>query len=561
MPPENPYRTDFPGQAPFVGRRDELERLGRSLRRGRRSIAAVMGGRGMGKTCLALELERRLLADGVERVVLIRQPEGDPLRFFAQLGKALGRDLDPGLPTDSIVEAVEGHRARRFVLLIDEIERLLVTELGLVLLDNLRIAWEQLGGRLGVVIFGGSALRKLLISDASPFLRSAQWLPLRGLSHDECAELVRSPCRLEVADDLVEALWEATCGHPLLLQSVLEEAVEALTETSAAPLREAASALPQAIAEALGVVAQERLPTLFPIWWDNLAEPGQAIYRALLDHGAPVPRADWARHLGPDPLPWIEVLETTGVARVEAGEVLPRGELFLEWIRQLRGGWGPDPAVTPPTRHQPRSANGPDDKNTDGRGGDGDGDEDDSALDSFELQVVRAIERWTRDAHELPSFALKSGRAEGNDRLLPEHHFQLVLAMALRQHGLVVEAEALSSIRGRVDLKIRHPGDGDRRTCVELKIWGRNDYADTVGQLLGYTLATDTFGVIVMIDRGLAPLAPRYHQRVLDDGKRGQLLAPRVGRPGGPYLGFLTEHPRATAPALRLYHFLVQLPV
>ena len=163
-----------------------------------------------------------------------------------------------------------------------------------------------------------------------------------------------------------------------------------------------------------------------------------------------------------------------------------------------------------------------------------------------------------RDAHELPTFALKSGRASGNDRLLPEHHFQLVLAMALRQHELLVEAEALSSTRGRVDLKIRCRHQPDDRTCIELKIWGRNDFAETVDQLLGYTLPTDTFGGIVMIDRQAAPLAERYHQKVLDSGRRGRAIEADPGL--SPYVAFVTEHERAAAEPFRLYHFLIQLP-
>lgn len=143
-------------------------------------------------------------------------------------------------------------RGDRLVLLLDEIDALVAHEDGRDILENLRIAYEQIGGRLGVVVFGGSKLRELLSSQASPFLRTAQWLPLRGLSLPETASLVREPLDLPVPDSLVEALWEQTGGHPLLLQAVMERAVEL-----GAPVADR-------ISQALGsLAAQELEPTLF----------------------------------------------------------------------------------------------------------------------------------------------------------------------------------------------------------------------------------------------------------------------------------------------------------
>ena len=54
--------------------------------------------------------------------------------------------------------------------------------------------------------------------------------------------------------------------------------------------------------------------------------------------------------------------------------------------------------------------------------------------------------------------------------------------MALQQHPLLIEAEALSSARGRSDLKTRWPAQPDRRACIEIKIWGRTGYADVITQ-------------------------------------------------------------------------------
>ena len=322
-PPSNPYRTDYPGAGFFQGRSTEIALLVESLRTGRQSLAAVMGGRGMGKTSLALRIQAELASDPSLPVHLIRKVSVDPLDFLSQIAVRLGQPLDASLPVESIVAAVRRSPGGRVVLLADEIDGLLASEQGRSLMEALRIAWEELQGKLGLVVFGGSALRALLSSGSSPLLRAARWLPLKGLSLDDAATLIREPLHLTVPDPLVEVLWEQTGGPPLLLQAILERAVGL-----GAPV---VDQLPEAVRR----VTEERLePTLFPIWWDNLGEGGQAVYRALLGHRQPVERNDQARVFGQAPQGWIEVLETTGLARSEGDQLLPRCELFRIWVEQ-----------------------------------------------------------------------------------------------------------------------------------------------------------------------------------------------------------------------------------
>ncbi|MEM9493261.1 MAG: ATP-binding protein, partial [Myxococcota bacterium] len=417
----NPYRTDYPGQGPFYGREFEVTQLLRALRTGRKSIAAVMGGRGMGKTSLALRLEDRLRDDANIAVHLLRKPEADPHAFVAQLSGKFGRLIEPQLFTESIEEAVRAQDAERTVVLIDEVENLIIHPAGCKLLENLRIAWEALLGRLGIVVFGGSSLRQLLVSDVSPFLRSAQWLPLRGLDRTETAALVREPCQLDISDDMVDVLWEQTGGHPLLIQGVMERAM----------------ALGQPVTDQLLIAefADAQTPKIFKTWWKNLKPRGQDIYRRLLAHGQPLGHDRRLAMLGNEPSPWIEVLETTGVARVHGGETLLRGEAFRAWYEREHAQQAARPEtidvlaldrVPTEQRHE------------------------------FENTVVRTTARWSRDRIEYPVTALKSPPARGNDRLLPEQSFQIELLMALKQRDLLVEPEPLS-VAGRTDLKIRWP--------------------------------------------------------------------------------------------------------
>lgn len=530
-PPSNPYRTDYPGAGSFYGRTSEIALLVDSMRTGRQSLAAVMGGPGMGKTSLALRVQEQLGSDPSLTVHLVRKVSADPLDFLSQLSVRLARPLDASCPVESLVEAVRAAPGRRVVLLADEIDGLITSEQGRDLVESLRIAWEELAGKLGLVVFGGSALRALLNRGNSPFLRAARWVPLKGLSLAEAASLIREPLHLTVPDPLVEVLWEQTGGHPLLLQAILERAV-----ALGAPVM---NRLP----EAVRALADERLePTIFPIWWDNLGEGGQAIYRALLAHRRPVERHEQAHLFGPAPQAGIEVLETTGVARSDGDQVLPRGELFRVWAEHNH----PRPGQGPPAsdRRLPELLRS-------------------FGAHAFEALVVSAIARWCRSIVEYPTWALRSGHASGNARLLPEQHFQLGLLTALQQRDLLLEAEGLSSAGGRADVKVRWPPAPARRACVELKIWGRNDHRDVASQLLGYAIPEDDFGVVVVLDRQSRPLPALYRSECLGErsGAVCRWPAGEADEAGAvSYPAFVTEHERASGRPLRVYHFLVQLP-
>jgi type II secretory pathway predicted ATPase ExeA len=495
-----------------VGRAEELRTLLSAMRSGRQSIAAVMGGRGMGKTSLAVKLAEALSVDGSTAVHLIRRPASAPEDFWAQLMTELAAPADTRFPVEALVRAVRSCGTARTVLLIDEVEALIGTAGGRALLDNLRIAWEKLAGWLGIVVFGGSALRELLSSDTSPFLRTARWMPLRGLALAEAASLVRDPLGLAAPDDLILSLWEHTGGHPLLLQAILERAVEL-----GPPYL---SRLPRAMHE----VAEERFfSTLFPIWWDNLKERGQAMMRALLARRMPVAAHERVAVLGAGPMPWIEVLETTGVARLEGGHLLPRGALFQAWL--LR-----DHPMAEPLPPAPR---GP-------------------AVEGFERRVLSAIGQWARATVEYPSWALR-GKGTGNERLLPEQHFQLSLLTALCQNEeLLVEAEGLSSGRGRADVKIRDASDPRRRACVEVKLWGGTGYREVVTQALGYVVPEDDFACVVMVDRLSRSLAQAYREQCLEGAQ--------VEATGEAYPALASRHERPGQKPVRVWHFLVQLP-
>lgn len=527
----NPYRTDLPGAGPFVGRQAELDTLAGALLEGRQSIAAVMGGRGMGKTTLAIKLKERLgaAAPGTS-VILDRRPPRDPVAFLERLGARLGHRLDPRDPVGTLVDAVESSAANVVVLMIDEVESLLSSRSGVDLLNNLRIAYEALAGRLGIVVFGGSGLRRLLQDDTSPFLRTARWLPLRALTLGDTEQLVRDPGRVPVPDDLVRGLWAQTGGQPLLLQSVLERLVTS-SKVNAATITDAA-------AESVNT---RLAATVFPLWWDNVGEDGQRVYSTLLRASAPILWEQRAAALGPNPAPWIEVLETTGLASRDGGTIIPTCTMFSQWAnaegllaRRDRGG-------VASCRDERLPA----------------GD-----ASQFEGLVLRSITRWAQAVEEFPGHFVRRDGGSGNGGLRPEQDFQLSLLFALRQTGYVVEAEALSGQRGRSDVKVRLPTDLSRRACVELKIWGRNDYAEVVQQVLGYAGPADRFACAVMIARRAGPLLKAYEATCLSGAAVDSGCPPLTREPGqrARHPATTTRHTVAGGSELRIHHFIIELP-
>lgn len=507
----NPYVEDL-----FVGRTTELTKLGNELTRGRSTLAAVMGGRGMGKTSFARELERVLhQSDSEPEVIRWASTPSDPSAFYEKLSRSLSVDITGTLFDDELREAIEARPRLRTILIFDEVDAIIDSPRGRAVFEGIRIAWEQLGGRLGVVILGGSGLWELLRSNVSPFLGRAVFVHLRGLSLDETRQLVEQPSGLEFDGTVIDLLWQETTGHPAVITELMKSVFDRALRSPLA-----------AIDEQLATMLETRY---FPTWWDNLRPEGQSLYRKLVEFGRPVPRERVPGLLKGPANEWIRVLETTGVAVLDQGEILPRGELFGRWARR-----------------EHFFDSGPTDVSTESEA-------------SFEQRLSIAIGRWSAGVIEYAGLGLllKPGDTpRGNERLLPEAHFQLSLLLALQQLGLQVEAEGWSG-EGRTDLKVMERKEGGKRATIELKIWGRNHDEHATKQVLGYAQPRDDFAAVVTIDRQANPLRDRYESRMLALGYRLGDSATDAGL-FGPQ--FVTEHSRSTGTSIRVHHYLVQLP-
>lgn len=527
---ENPYRSDLTADALFVGREELIATLVATVRDRRNAIHAVMGGRGMGKSSFAGQLAKRLGSDAFT-ISLTGNVEGVTSKLSKAFRDTLGVDFDTSNPVDAFVAATRAHASGRVALVLDEVEKVIDDPRGIGFLDNIREAYERAGGSLAVIVLGGTKVRELLTGEASPFLRIAGPIhTLTGLALDEAAKLLREPLRLDVPDDVVEALWAETAGHPWLLQIFMENAVNRATSVT-----EVVAQIPGGMRD-----AESRLHSIaFPLWWGNLQERGQEVYRRIARQSSSVPRARWVATFGNDPQPWLEVLASTGLVSLEHQEVLARGALFQRWVNETH------PLVA--------SAGAPD--------------QDQLGVwltsvgvDAFEHLVVRALATWARTTVEFPAAAIRREKPmkTGNAALQPEAFFQMHAIVALLQHERAIHAEpeALSMGPGkRSDIKVRSLLDSARRAVVEFKIFGRND-AEVVKQVIGYAAPEDTFAAVVSIDRGSKAMRPGYEKNCFDKAPHDRKNDPpaRVVHPA-----FYTEHMRDRYGPLRVWHFLVQL--
>lgn len=83
----NPYCADIPAKGVFVGRTELITMLEDGQRIGNRPIAAVMGGRGMGKTTVLAALRDRLKSE--HRVVHIPRPSKAADAVFSEIAVQL----------------------------------------------------------------------------------------------------------------------------------------------------------------------------------------------------------------------------------------------------------------------------------------------------------------------------------------------------------------------------------------------------------------------------------------------------------------------------------------
>lgn len=266
------------GDEELAGRVVELERLAAAWSRatdGAREIALVAGEPGIGKTRLAIELARRVHAQGGvvlygrcdEEMIVPYQPFVDALRpcvaayspsTLHQRLRGLEQDLSrvfPELlgrvPERSITADPEAERYRFFEAITTLVTGVTATQPALLILDDLQWADKPTLLLLRHLLRSAPHAALLVVGcyrdvELHPDQQLADFLAdlrreslvtritLTGLSEDESGELLTGVAGGEVAVPLIAALHQETEGNPFFLEELLRH----LIETDAVPVVE-----------------------------------------------------------------------------------------------------------------------------------------------------------------------------------------------------------------------------------------------------------------------------------------------------------------------------------
>lgn len=473
---DGPYARQLEDPAVLVPP-PELDSLASDLVRGAGCL--LLGGRGMGKSVAVRELESRLQVRGDLRVARFSAPPvtGDVRGLLHQLARGLDVPFDADATLGEVLEASDRrHGSRRKVLLYDEAD-----QLGHMAVPGTR---ETLGARwtrvleserkergdLGVLLAGGPGLLGIGTPPiGSPFLQRAevhfrQVFDVAALA-SLCAPFEEVGRPWSVA--ALQTLAIATGGVPALATFVLDQ-LWSLDEPLAPELVSVAAATfrqrhPEFLAHARTVLDDPLLDGAPRRLLDAIVEGPGALTRGRLRSIVPQGSA-----LAPERL--VQVLVALGLSRLASPTTVDPLEVWAT-VNPLHPL--PEPAPV-----------------------------GDSTL---QVQLRGDLEPALRDIYRASAdFRTRSGG------IVEEKVLCAVLAMTLAARGWLWERE-VQEAAGRTDLRLHHPRFPGESALVEVKYWGRNDWAQIHEQVVAYTRSdTTAWAAVTVHPAGARAAAPDY---------------------------------------------------
>jgi len=484
----NPYRwdSDLLEQEVELGRQEPRSSVLGSLYRG--SGVVLLGGRGMGKSVFLRQLERELKADSSVAVFLQEAPpvERTVAGALATLARQLGiaGNAVPVPPTarELISRYLEEHPdVKTVVLLFDELDQYAIegsaatSSFGRMWFDHLEAARKSLRN-LGLLAAGGLGIYLLRHTLSSNFLSRARWVKLLPFDDTEIEMLANSfkTHRQRLDPMTLDAIRLASGGNPALTVYALESLWESQTQTTDDVLdlytnfqREhhefIRSALKALTAEAFSDGPMRVL---------ELIRRGDG---SLL-------REDMKKELGTDSKLDLQdacdLLQAAGLIHLDGSWLDERVQVHA--VASIFN-------LALESSYQGDSTTG----------------------------LLLDLKQLLGSMHAMGVDLLTSSRT-----MLPEAVYSAFLALGLRLKGWEAEREAQHGA-GRTDLKVWRPGT-TRRAVVEVKIWGRNDYAGIQSQVCSYWSEQVHLGVALMLTE--APPSPSHENS--SPGKLSRLPAP-----------------------------------
>lgn len=224
------------GPAPrsmFFGRDDILKEI---IEHADSTSYAIIGGRRIGKTSTLLHLHLSKLPQvGFRSIYHDCSTTPTAEEFLNYQVRTPWMEANPGnaVTFDSILRTPEYHGP--IVLLLDEADKLVTTDRyhDFWLFNNLRFATTS--GHVQIILSGERVLRQALRDSRSPLFNFANELVLGPLDRTAVEELVTRPMKqLGVAlgntDQVLDAIWNSTCGHPSVVQRLCRRLIESMND-------------------------------------------------------------------------------------------------------------------------------------------------------------------------------------------------------------------------------------------------------------------------------------------------------------------------------------------
>jgi hypothetical protein len=423
---------------PFVILRPEVGGLVEDMRRGK--VAMLHSGRGMGKSVLLRAVEKELRVLAGFKVVRIGAPEEQSLPALIRDKLAISHRA---ALSDDILHWLDRNEDQRLVFLIDELDGWVAPSrqdsTGAALNALAAISRDDAVGRLGVLTAGG--ISNLLLERnpyGSGFTSRAHRVYLGPFGLPQIRELLAQFSEMPNEEWEAELLL-ASGGIPLLVCAVLQQHHETGVGRPLEFLTDFLSrhGFSESVRSSIATPEHPEAVSLL-----SLISRGQgAISQAEVDQA--LPRSS-------DQEPALTLLIHAGLVKATADRTADPW-----WVRV-------NPSVLVDRLVQrPRAR----------------------VADPW-VALVGALGE-VRDA--LVTHAADWYQGEDEKRkMVPESVFSAAVALFLSARGFDTRREQLQGA-GRTDIRVSG-GQLDGHVIIEVKIWGRNDYADVEAQLQSYAL-------------------------------------------------------------------------
>lgn len=491
MTQDNPYNWTRTPRLPLA-RKPLLDELVEHLLEGTGCI--LMGGRGMGKSALLHQVSARIRESAPEVTVLSFPGPPVPAAVegcLAALEDGLGLSRVPGNDAAATFRRhfADNPAQRGCVLLFDEIDQYISPRakesVARTLLNHLEIVRRGFVNPIGILAAGGLGLFLLRDSLGSVFLSRAYHLSPVPFSEEDIFQLAQpfTERGAPLAKGVLKAIHLASGGNPALVTYGLQHlwSRTTLDERSVAEIySEFRHRHPEFLRDIRNSVSHPDYSEGPLRVWAVVRDQGPNIPRSILLQAA----GGGSETLRVDLDDILRLLRGAGLVTLEgSGTADPLQLRALASIVNL-----PDPSPAGDTIREQLLA----DLKT----------------------LLTNMHRWAPDFFHTPSTA--KGQPKEQKQLVPEAVFSAILAIGLARSGWVVDREATQG-EGRTDLKLIRAGQS---ALVEVKIWGRNDYAKIHGQVEGYWAADVQAAAAVMLtDQVMPNYSVKYRATCLSDSR------------------------------------------